>query len=61
MASAAGGKVDVHHHIVPDFYRDAVLQTGGDPSGSVVAPWSEAEALVALDTLGIAKAYASVT
>ncbi|KIW99852.1 uncharacterized protein Z518_10780 [Rhinocladiella mackenziei CBS 650.93] len=34
------GRVDVHHHYVPDFYRKAVYDSGGDPSGWEVPNWS---------------------
>ncbi|KAF6825452.1 hypothetical protein CMUS01_09816 [Colletotrichum musicola] len=33
-------RVDVHHHFVPDFYRQALESNGGDPSGWSVPDWS---------------------
>lgn len=30
----ADGRIDVHHHMIPDFYIDAVVRNGGDPSGA---------------------------
>ncbi|CAK7220252.1 hypothetical protein SCUCBS95973_004096 [Sporothrix curviconia] len=32
-------RVDVHHHFVPNFYKDAVITSGGDPSGWQVPAW----------------------
>ena len=33
------GKIDVHHHTLPEFYRTA-LSAAGDVSGAPVQPWS---------------------
>ena len=43
---AAGGAVDVHHHFVPDHYREALLAAGVvHPDGMAeILAWSEAEA-----------------
>ncbi|KAL1887987.1 hypothetical protein Sste5346_009869 [Sporothrix stenoceras] len=35
----SANRVDVHHHFVPEFYKDAVITSGGDPSGWVVPAW----------------------
>ena len=37
--------VDIHHHIIPDFYR-AATEVGGQPVGGVLpARWTEVGAL----------------
>ncbi|KAJ0418595.1 hypothetical protein BJY00DRAFT_314747 [Aspergillus carlsbadensis] len=38
----ARGRIDVHHHFVPDFYRQAVQSSGGDPSGWFIPDWTPA-------------------
>lgn len=57
--------IDVHHHIVPDFYAKAVKDAGGDPSGHVgyfgTPDWSEASFLETCEKHHIAKAMVSVT
>ncbi len=60
---AAGGAVDVHHHFVPDHYREALLAAGVvHPDGMAEIPaWSEAEALSVMDRLGVAKAILSIS
>ena len=30
----ASRRIDVHHHMIPDFYAEAVTNNGGDPSGA---------------------------
>ena len=30
----ASNRIDVHHHMIPDFYVEAVIKNGGDPSGA---------------------------
>ncbi|KAJ4160158.1 hypothetical protein NW754_003282 [Fusarium falciforme] len=43
----ASNRIDVHHHFVPDFYRQAVISSGGDPSGWFVPDWTpESDAAV---------------
>ena len=34
------GKIDVHHHIYPPVYTEAINRAGGDPSGWYVPPWT---------------------
>ncbi|KAH8154486.1 uncharacterized protein LAJ45_01013 [Morchella importuna] len=34
------GKIDVHHHFVPQAYADALEACGGDPSGWKLPSWS---------------------
>ncbi|KAK7743311.1 hypothetical protein SLS62_010683 [Diatrype stigma] len=32
-------RIDVHHHVVPPFFRDALEKNGGDPSGWHIPAW----------------------
>ncbi|WP_433678289.1 amidohydrolase family protein [Nocardia sp. CA-119907] len=56
-------RIDVHSHYLPDFYRDALLAAGlSKPDGIPKLPeWSESAALDAMDQLGVAKQYVSIT
>ena len=55
-------RIDVHHHYLPDIYLRALEAAGkSPPDGMPETPsWSEAEALAAMDRLGILKAYLGV-
>jgi 6-methylsalicylate decarboxylase len=55
--------IDVHHHFVPDFYREALLAAGvTQPDGMPAIPaWSEESALAFIDEMGIATAYLSIS
>lgn len=53
--------VDIHHHIIPDFYR-AATEVGGQSVGGVLpAPWTEAGALSFMDEAGIDVAVTSIS
>jgi 6-methylsalicylate decarboxylase len=53
--------VDVHHHILPDFFW-AATNGGSDPVGGIQPPpWSEASALSFLDDAGIDVAITSIS
>ncbi|OGM47699.1 putative amidohydrolase family protein [Aspergillus bombycis] len=54
-------RIDVHHHFVPSFYREAVESVGGDPSGWVVPDWSPEEDAAVNDKFGIKTAILSLT
>lgn len=58
-----GGRIDVHHHFVPDYYRAALLAAGVTrPDGMAAIPdWDEATALATLDRLGIDTAFLSIS
>ena len=36
------GKIDVHHHVYPRVFTEALQNNGGDPSGWYIPPWTEA-------------------
>jgi aminocarboxymuconate-semialdehyde decarboxylase len=53
--------VDIHHHIIPDFYR-AATEIGGQSVGGVLpARWTEAGALSFMDEAGIDVAITSIS
>lgn len=54
-------RMDTHHHIVPDFYAEAVESAGGDPSGWPTPKWSPHQAKTSMSLLGIKIAILSVT
>jgi 6-methylsalicylate decarboxylase len=55
------GKIDFHHHIVPDFYRDAINSIGLPVGDTPTPEWSPELQRHAMEVLGIEKAYMSVT
>lgn len=59
----SGSRIDVHHHYLPDFYREALVTAGHSrPDGITAIPaWSEASALAVMDRLGIQKAFLSIS
>ncbi|MGK8557294.1 amidohydrolase family protein [Nocardia gipuzkoensis] len=63
MSNTGLSKIDVHCHYIPDFYREALIANGHSrPDGIWGIPeWSEAGALAAMDTIGVAKAYLSIS
>ena len=59
---AQSGLLDVHHHFIPDAYREALDRTGNPPDGIARVPdWSEDEAIRFLDATGIETAYLSIS
>ncbi|MCP2281016.1 amidohydrolase family protein [Nocardia amikacinitolerans] len=63
MSKTDLSKIDVHCHYIPDFYRDALIANGHSrPDGIWGIPeWSEEGALAAMDKIGVAKAYLSIS
>jgi 6-methylsalicylate decarboxylase len=53
--------VDIHHHLIPDFYRRATEHDGQSVGGVLPAPWSQASALSFMDDAGIDVAIASIS
>lgn len=54
-------RVDTHHHIVPDFYAQAVEAAGGDPSGWATPQWSLQSAKEQMSIMGVDIAIMSIT
>jgi 6-methylsalicylate decarboxylase len=54
-------RIDVHQHVVPPFYADALASHGGDPSGSVTPAWSPERAIDLMESLQIATGILSVS
>ncbi|MEV6060802.1 amidohydrolase family protein [Nocardia asteroides] len=56
-------RIDVHCHFLPEFYREALIAGGHSrPDGIPGIPqWSEAGALEAMNSLGVSKAYLSIS
>ncbi|KAE8383728.1 amidohydrolase-like protein [Aspergillus bertholletiae] len=54
------GKVDVHHHFVPDFYAN-VIKSHGDPSGSHIPAWDPAMTQTFMKDSSITTAILSIT
>jgi 6-methylsalicylate decarboxylase len=52
--------IDVHFHLIPQFYRDAVYEAGRGPAIGRYPDWSEALALELMDRHGIALAITSI-
>jgi 6-methylsalicylate decarboxylase len=56
----AAGKIDVHFHLIPQFYRDAVYEAGRGPAIGRYPDWSPPLALELMDKHGIALAITSI-
>ncbi len=54
------GMIDVHFHLIPRFYRDAVYEAGRGPAIGRYPDWSPQLALELMDRHGIALAIASI-
>lgn len=54
-------RIDVHQHIVPPFWAEALPTHGGDPSGWNCPGWSAQGALAFMDSLEIATGVLSLT
>lgn len=62
MNDSAAAVVDVHHHVLPDFYVEALHRLGEGKSGGAALPeWSEEGDLAVMDRLGIGAAVLSVS
>lgn len=56
------GFIDVHHHIIPDAYREALAEFGIEKSGGrTIGSWSPEMSLEHMETLGVEKAYCSLS
>ena len=56
----APGLIDVHFHLIPKFYSDAVYEAGRGPAIGRYPDWSPELALGLMDTHGIALAITSI-
>jgi predicted TIM-barrel fold metal-dependent hydrolase len=54
-------RIDVHHHLVPPFWAEALSRHGGDPSGWHSPAWSADSSLAFMDAQRIATAVLSLT
>src|SRR5258707_6532736 len=54
-------RIDVHHHLVPPFWGEALPSHGGDPSGWRTPAWSPDASLAFMDDQQIATAVLSLT
>ncbi|OJJ53653.1 hypothetical protein ASPSYDRAFT_61670 [Aspergillus sydowii CBS 593.65] len=54
-------KIDTHHHFLPQVYRAALEEAGGDPSGWPTPDWSPEASLQSMASNGIRKAILSLT
>ena len=59
--SAHPGRIDVHFHVVPPFYRSAVEAAGFGPARGAFPDWTPALALGVMDRFGIGFSFPSVT
>jgi 6-methylsalicylate decarboxylase len=56
------GRIDTHHHVIPDFYRDTLTTAGISAAGGLPLPaWSTDASLEAMKLMGIATAIVSVS
>ena len=60
--SATTGRIDVHQHLIPDFYRERLAEAGiGAAGGRALPDWNPYAALELMDLLGIATAILSIS
>lgn len=56
------GIIDVHHHIIPKTYRDALIEAGVDKSGGMpIKQWTPEMSIKMMDDLGIDTGIASIS
>jgi predicted TIM-barrel fold metal-dependent hydrolase len=58
---SAAHRIDVHQHVVPPFWAQALATHGGDPSGTVIPEWSPDSAIGFMDSQEIATGILSLT
>jgi predicted TIM-barrel fold metal-dependent hydrolase len=60
--AATPGKIDVHHHVLPEFYKDVQRSVGITGSAYTAFPdWSEDKSLQLMDEVGISSTIFSFT
>ncbi|MFE7575419.1 amidohydrolase family protein [Streptomyces sp. NPDC057521] len=62
FVSPSAQRIDVHQHVVPGFYRDALARAGiADAGGRALPDWSAESALRLMDLLGTTTSIVSVS
>ena len=61
MAARTQAKIDVHHHVYPPAYTEALERAGGDPSGWYIPPWTVQLSHDLCKQMGVGTAYLSCT
>lgn len=57
-----GEKIDVHHHMVPEFYSATLKSRGVDTAAGAPLPhWTPDASLVVMDATGVSRAYLSIS
>ena len=60
--TGAPHRIDVHHHLIPTRYRDALARRGiSQVAGRELPPWTAAESLEVMDRHGIEMAVMSIS
>lgn len=55
-------RIDVHHHIIPDVYRNSLLKLGVDRSaGAQIQPWTPERSLEFMKKAGVETAICSIS
>src|SRR2546427_3505990 len=54
-------RIDVHQHVVPSFWKDALASHGGDPSGWYSPSWTPDSAISFMDAQRIQTGILSLT
>ena len=60
MTGGAAGMIDVHFHLIPQFYREAVYEAGTGPAIGRYPDWTPELALELMDKHWIALAMLSL-
>lgn len=61
MPARIQGKIDVHHHVYPPSFTEAIKGNGGDPSGWFVPPWTIGADHDLCEKMGVGSAILSCT
>lgn len=56
------GYIDIHHHIIPEFYLDALKEAGIDKAGGLkINNWQPENSIKMMDRLGIEVGITSIS
>ncbi|APR61554.1 2-amino-3-carboxymuconate-6-semialdehyde decarboxylase [Staphylococcus condimenti] len=56
------GIIDVHHHIIPDVYKSALVKNGVDKAGGMpIKDWTPEDSIAYMDRLGIEVGIGSIS